>query len=501
MANPDIKLMEERAIKLAEWLKNHQNYKQGTPEQQAEYQKKGEAYKFARQAMTGEITVTADKDAPYDFSAKEMIQNIPGSLYQEGQDIAYAITNPGETLGSLGNLIHGAIQKLDPTGITGNDKIQFVNALGQHYAEKYGSFNRFKRELEQNPAGVMADMSMFLSGGAGTVRLGANLTKKGASGLNKGINAVTGETSSRVGKVGKTAMDVENVAKTTQKVAASIDPFNLTLNVPGTILGQTARFTPGLDAKNWGVNLYEKALKPSTTLSQQQRRKVSQTAVDNKIPLTPKGTEILQNRINQLNEKVSNLIDFADSNNTKIPTSYVFKYMDEVKKNVGGFRIEAAEDLAEVAKIESNFQKWIKKIGKDEYITPKELQEFKIDIADKIDWKKSTLRSTPTEEKVFKQMNRGAREGIAETIPEISPLNAELSDLLNLQPILERGVNRIGNRDIFGIGGGIKATGGRAVAGDVGAAVGAGAGVLDFPRVKSGLGIYLNEIIDRKSVV
>ena len=45
----------------------------------------------------------------------------------------------------------------------------------------------------------------------------------------------------------------------------------------------------------------------------------------------------------------------------------------------------------------------------------------------------------------------------------------------------------------MGIGPGIKSSGGRAIAGDAGAAAGVLSGIFDMPRVKSGLGIAFNE--------
>jgi superoxide dismutase len=481
MANPDIKLMEERAIKLHEWLKNNRDFKNGTPEQQADYQKKAEAYKFSRQAMTGGITVSADKDAPYDFSAKKMMENLGPSAKREMDNIAYAITNPGETLGSLGNLLGGVIQKLDPTGALGTGKEQYVEALAAHYTDKYGSFNRFKRELQENPVGVLGDASLFISGGATGVRLGANVANKL--------------------KATQTASDISKVAGTVGKVGASLDPLNIAINAPLTATGQV---TKGLEkvgllegASDYGANLYGKALKPSLTMSQDQRKRILRTAVDEKLPITPKGTDILQERIDVLNNRVNKLIDTAVDENVKIPSSVVFKYFDDLENQVGGFKIEAKSDINAINKIKSDFIKWQKKIGKDQYVTPKELQDFKVDVNRKVNWKTSNLKSaSDVEELAYKNLGRGAKQGIAENIPEIANINADLSRLLELQPYLIRGADRVGQRDIFGIGGGIKATGGRAVAGDAGAAVGAGAGVLDFPGVKSRLGIAINEYIN-----
>lgn len=278
-----------------------------------------------------------------------MVKNFLPSLYREGQDIAYALTNPKETLGSLWNLAGGVVQKLDPTGVLGTDKEKYVEALGQHYANKYGSFDAFKKELQNNPAGVMADASMFVTGGATGVR-----------GIAAGTRALTKST---------TAADIAGKAKTVAKVGASIDPFNVALNTAGVSIGQTTRLFP--ESERWSEKLYGSALKPSTTLPVDQRRRIIQTGLQEKLPITEKGTEILQSRINELNSRVNKLIDTAVDDGTKIPSSVVFKYFDDIKNEVGGFKIEAAEDLSEIANIEQKFKKWTKKIGKDEFITPR----------------------------------------------------------------------------------------------------------------------------------
>lgn len=469
-------LMADRLDVIADWIRNNQD-KKGTEE----WDNVVSAYKELRSEQGGEVVVTPNKDESFDFSLTEMGKNIIPSAKQEASNIAYAITNPGETLGSLGNLFTGVIQKIDPTGKLGTSKTQYVDALAQHYADKYGSFNRFKRELQNNPVGVLGDASLFLTGGAGSVKLGANVANKL--------------------KATQTASDISNVAGKVGKVGASIDPLNIAINVPLTSVGQGIKGLENIGvidgASDWGANIYGKALKPSTELSQNQRKRILRTAVDEKLPISQTGTDILQERIDVLNNRVNKLIDTAVDENVKIPSSVVFKYFDDLENQVGGFKIEAASDIKAVRDIKSKFIKWQKKIGKDQFVTPKELQDFKIDVNRKVDWKTSNLKSTSdVEELAYKNLGRAAKEGIAENIPDIANINSELSRLLELQPYLIRGANRAGSRDIIGIGGGVKTAGGRAAGGDVGAAVGAGASLLDFIPVKSRVGIALNEYIN-----
>tara|TARA_B110000977_G_scaffold80986_1_gene108406 strand:- start:326 stop:1750 length:1425 start_codon:yes stop_codon:yes gene_type:complete len=383
-----------------------------------------------------------DPNAPIDFSSRKMVENLLPSLKQEAIDIGSALMSPMETGESLINVIVGGVQKLDPTGLTGDDKIKYANAIGEYYANKYGSLNAFKRELQNNPASVLGDASMFITGGATSVAKTASLANKLAN--------------------SNTLKKISDVASDTAKVGASIDPFNLALNTTLTTAGQGARAL-GIGA-NTAENLYEKALSPSSSLTQAERKAIIKTALDKKLGIDSAGVDKLQSRVAELNERVEKLIETATNSDVGIPSNVIFKNLESLKNDVGGFKIEAANDLKEIARIESKFKKWVKKIGKDKTITAKDLQDFKIDISSKVDWKSKNLKGTPTEEKLFKNLRKSAKEGIAESIPEIAPLNKELSELYSLEPYLIRGADRIKNSDTMGIIPSLSSAGNRAIA-------------------------------------
>jgi hypothetical protein len=94
-----------------------------------------------------------------------------------------------------------------------------------------------------------------------------------------------------------------------------------------------------------------------------------------------------------------------------------------------------------------------------------------------------------------KALARGLKEEIANQFPEISNLNANESRLLQLQPVLERAVNRISNHQLIGIGTPIASGAAKAVTGSasVGVAAGVLKSVLDNPYVKSRLAISLSK--------
>jgi hypothetical protein len=94
-----------------------------------------------------------------------------------------------------------------------------------------------------------------------------------------------------------------------------------------------------------------------------------------------------------------------------------------------------------------------------------------------------------------KALARGLKEEIANQFPEIGNLNADESRLLDLQPVLEKAVNRISNHQLIGIGTPVAGAATQAVTGSGGAGVVAAVlkAVLDNPNVKSRLAISISK--------
>jgi len=94
-----------------------------------------------------------------------------------------------------------------------------------------------------------------------------------------------------------------------------------------------------------------------------------------------------------------------------------------------------------------------------------------------------------------KALARGLKEEIANQFPEISKLNAAEGKLLDLQPVLERAVNRISNHQLIGIGTPVVGAAAKAVTGEtaIAAPLMALKAVLDNPGVKTRLAIAVSK--------
>jgi len=446
-------MMASSASDYAQWIIKNQD-KQGTPE----FETIANAYQAAKQ----------QEESKFQFSGKEAIKNLPGSIVEEGKNLIGAITQPIETAKGIGNLALGVAEKAIPGGPYPQEK--YADALGDYYANKYGSKDAFLKELQNNPASVLSDLSMFVTGGASGAAKLASLSKVGA----------------------KAAPALEKVAQ----VGTAIDPLNLAAN---TTMYGASKVIPNSVAPG----LYESAAKFSTTLSPAERTRITETALKNQIPLSYEGLGMVQSKLTDLGDKMDTLITNATDKNIKIPATKVLESLKDVKKQSGGFKIEAAQDIKEINDIEKQFKTYLKQ-NKITSVTPQQLQDFKADAYKRIDFGRAPEKPSVAKEEAYRAMAGSARESLEGFMPELRDINTQYGSLRELQPNLQKAVGRIENRDLMGLGATAKTGAGGALGGIPGALVGFGQSLLDSPKVKGkaalelykkqnqGLGMFLD---------
>jgi hypothetical protein len=143
--------------------------------------------------------------------------NLPRSTAEELGGIFEAFTSPIQTAKSVGALGGALLSKM---GVADFDESS-ADALGEYYANKYGSIEGFKKELANNPASILADAATILTAGAGIV------TKLGLP--------------AKIAKLGPRATVAQQWAG---NVARNIDPITAMTNVvtkavPATVKGAT----------------------------------------------------------------------------------------------------------------------------------------------------------------------------------------------------------------------------------------------------------------------
>ena len=161
-------------------------------------------------------------------AASLAVDNAVPSAIKFGHDLVAPLSDPVGTAKSIGKVGVGAFQKLTPGE---GEYEKYADAVGQFYKDRYGSMEGFKKAFAEDPVGVAADMSMFLTGGGSAVARAPGMIGK-------------------AGRIAKTAGDV-------------IDPIqNIGRAVKGT--GKGAAWTAGLTTGT-GMTPIETAAKAGYT--------------------------------------------------------------------------------------------------------------------------------------------------------------------------------------------------------------------------------------------
>lgn len=96
--------------------------------------------------------------------AASAVGNLPASAGRFVESVAQPFMHPIETAKGLGNLGLGLAEKAIP-GKYPHEK--YADAVAQFFKDRYGGVENLKKTIATDPVGVMADLSVVLTGGGG----------------------------------------------------------------------------------------------------------------------------------------------------------------------------------------------------------------------------------------------------------------------------------------------------------------------------------------------
>lgn len=232
--------------------------------------------------------------------------------------------------------------------------------------------------------------------------------------------------------------------------------------------------------------LYKSALKPSAALSPAKTNRVIQAGLENQIPVSAGGVEKLGGLIDDLNDKIKAAIPQGSSQT--VNKFKVTSRLGDVAKRFET-QVNPESDMQAISDAGNEFLR-----NQPAAIPVEQAQALKQGTYKQLKGRAyGELKSATVESQ--KALARGLKEEVVNQFPELQPLNAREGRALDLQPILDKAVQRIGNHQLIGIGTpiGIGAT--KAVTGSSAAAAVAGAmkAVLDNPWVKSQIAFKLEQ--------
>ena len=94
----------------------------------------------------------------------QALGNIKSSAKQLGHDIITPFLHPVQTAKSLKDLGSSVINLIRP-GEQGNE--QLAKEVGNFFVQRYGSLDNIKKTFATDPVGMLSDVSIILTGGAG----------------------------------------------------------------------------------------------------------------------------------------------------------------------------------------------------------------------------------------------------------------------------------------------------------------------------------------------
>lgn len=149
------------------------------------------------------------------FSAFEAMKNIIPSTVDVAKSIVHSVYQNGEFVGdetvkSLGKVALGVLPKNVTTALFGESNSKeferSFDAMTDFFADRYGGVERIGETVERDPAGFLADLSTFVTGGAGAAK---SLAKVGAKSVK------SASVSGKISKGAQVAQDIANYIEPT----------------------------------------------------------------------------------------------------------------------------------------------------------------------------------------------------------------------------------------------------------------------------------------------
>jgi len=251
--------------------------------------------------------------------------------------------------------------------------------------------------------------------------------------------------------------------------------MEMTGQVAGPVMNMLLRPVPKV-----GRALYEHVMKIGPSTPAKERETILRTGLEGGFNATKKSLKNVQDSIDKINNEISSAIDGmmqTQARTRTIPgqtkTSSILDLKGnpyqtttaprKVTENVG--TIDTNEVVKRVDDLKSFYQRlgpeaaadYIKpledlqaKYAARGYVTPKEAQVMKQTLYALNRKHYGELSSTIAEGN--KAIARGLKEELVKQYPELGKLNARDSDLIALEGVIERAVNRIGNRELLTYG-------------------------------------------------
>jgi hypothetical protein len=285
-----------------------------------------------------------------------------------------------------------------------------AESVGQFYADRYGGAQNIADTAYEDPVGLLSDLAMVFGGGLKTAGSLAN-------------------------KVGGTGNKAAKVLNTAGKVADGLDPLNLGVGV-GTKVASKAR-----GGAKYAIDSTQQQAKFSTTLPADQRARMAQTLLENKLdPTKAKSVERLEGLLNTAEESSIKAIEQFDAGGGMIDAMPAVDNMRGVLKNEqrlrgpeGASRRNTVQGLIDGAMEDLNPTQGL--------MSGREALDTRRAYDASVDWKAKGAGDAARNQSL-KAYTNGLREQLAESVKGLDGVNKEYSKLVEVAEPLSRSTAR-----------------------------------------------------------
>lgn len=378
----------------------------------------------------------------------EAASNYPKSLYKQTLE---PFTHPWDMSVGLGSTLVGSAQKL--FGNMGTDDMtRYPDAFFNEFVKPYQSKESLEQTFRKDPARLQTDLAMGLPIVGGAMKgLGglAKITKMAGTG-----NAIAGA-GSAITKAGNIMEPVTwplkaiDVAQTQKLKMAGVDPLR----------------------KEYASNA-----KFSTKVPVSEKKRLTDIAFREKIPLDESGSIILKKKMDDLGGELQTHIDASVARGDTVPLDALNAEMPALKTRLAEFGLDTKADLALLERRQKEFFNYWAGEGKTQ-LTMQDLQTIKTKTYGKINWDSGQRKVSQTDNEINKAFARAAKKKMDGMSPEIVDINTQWGELAELKPHQDRSASRIYNNLNEGIMDLMRKQGSAAGGGVLGTA---GASILDM---------------------
>jgi hypothetical protein len=294
-------------------------------------------------------------------------------------------------------------------------------ALGQYYKDRYGGVDELTNAMYQDPVGVLSDLAMFAMPASAIKNLGKAAGKAGV----------------------KAGDSVADIFERSQKLLEKADPINAT----------GLAFTTGVNklaADDYATKLYQEIIKPSNSIPQETKSQIINHMLDTGITPDMDGHNFAQQRIS---DALSQSDEIIEGSTATMPADRMLTYYAEQANPTQAQKRQDATAVARAKVAQNRYDNLEETFIGDEPMTAQEVRAQRRVFDEEVKRDKAGKANTSSDNaKLDKGQADHLRYELGEMVPEIKPLNRQISMDIPAKEFAELAAQRAGNNNTIGLG-------------------------------------------------